>query len=189
MPTNDENLKDNNVLLISEKEQKVFLPYTVADIKEILEENDSYSSEKEIINDLYIVPLDLYKSTAISRFREAYLLVQNEKNGSFKQAIELGFEVMFNYSLHPSIITACRNLDEFDIYLDCLYNNELSDFKCFKIIFDVSPIISDEKNTSNNLVIENTTNNYIQNNISKNHSYYKILKNIFMRKNKRVSKH
>ena len=59
MLTNDEILKDNKILLISEKEQKVFLPYMIQDIKEILQENTAYSSEQDVINDLYIVPLYL----------------------------------------------------------------------------------------------------------------------------------
>ena len=46
---------------------------------------------------------------------------------------------MFNYKLNPIIISACRNLDELDIYLDCLEENELDDFTCFEIRFEVSP--------------------------------------------------
>ena len=46
---------------------------------------------------------------------------------------------MFNYDLNPIIIAACRNLDELDIYLDCLLTNQLYDFKCFQIIFEVNP--------------------------------------------------
>ena len=186
MLTNDEILKDNKILLISEKKQKVFLPYMIQDIKEILQENTAYSSEQDVINDLYIVPLYLYKSTAISRFREAFLLIRNEPNSTFKQAIELGLEVMFNYSLHPSIITACKNLDEFDIYLDCLYSNELDDFKCFKTIFDVNPIVSSNNDISNNITLE-SSDNYIHH-IQTKHIYTDILKNIFSKKRK-VSKH
>lgn len=186
MLTNDEILKDNKILLISEKEQKVFLPYMMQDIKEILEENNTYNSEQDVINNLYIVPLYLYKSTAISRFREAFLLMRNEPNSTFKQAIELGFEVMFNYSLHPSIITACKNLDEFDIYLDCLYNNELDDFKCFKVIFDVNPTVSINNDISNNITLESSSD-YIHN-IKSKHIYTNILKTIFSRK-KIVPKH
>ena len=48
---------------------------------------------------------------------------------------------MFKYKLNPIVIAACRNLDELDIYLDCLENNELYDFKCFEIKFEVMPKI------------------------------------------------
>ena len=47
--------------------------------------------------------------------------------------MDLGFELMFKYKLNPIIIAACRNLEELDIYLDCLEENELFDFKCFEI--------------------------------------------------------
>ena len=46
---------------------------------------------------------------------------------------------MFKYNLNPIIIAACRNLEELDIYLDCLDENELFDFNCFKIRFEVAP--------------------------------------------------
>ena len=49
---------------------------------------------------------------------------------------------MFKYELNPIIITACRNLDELDIYLDCLDKNELFDFHCFDIKFEVAPKIT-----------------------------------------------
>ena len=46
-------------------------------------------------------------------------------------SLNLATELVFNYNLHPAIITACRNLDELDIYLDCLENKQLS-YICFK---------------------------------------------------------
>ena len=46
---------------------------------------------------------------------------------------------MFHYDLNPIVIAACRNLDELDIYLDCLQENELSDFDCFEIKFELAP--------------------------------------------------
>ena len=58
---------------------------------------------------------------------------------------------MFKYELNPIIIAACRNLNELDIYLDCLEENELYDFKCFKIKFEVMPKIvkNSKKDTFN----------------------------------------
>ena len=46
---------------------------------------------------------------------------------------------MFKYDLNPIIIAACRNLDELDIYLDCLEEDEVNKFKCFDIRFEISP--------------------------------------------------
>ena len=43
--------------------------------------------------------------------------------------------------LHPAIISACRSLDELDVYLDCLEKNEVDDFKIFKIEYELHPIL------------------------------------------------
>ena len=54
---------------------------------------------------------------------------------------------MFKYDLNPILIAACRNLDELDIYLDCLYSKELFDFNCFEIKFEVAPQVSKNMKT------------------------------------------
>lgn len=51
-------------------------------------------------------------------------------------------ELLFNYNLHPAIISACKNIDELDIYLDYLENNETDKFNCFNIKFEIAPSIS-----------------------------------------------
>ena len=53
----------------------------------------------------------------------------------------LGIELMFETNLHPAIISACKNLEELDIYLDCLEDNELEKFSCFKIIYKSLPTL------------------------------------------------
>ena len=124
---------DNDVLIISEKTQKAYLPYKYDDLKKILNNSKQYTSILQIIHDLYVIPLSKFKHPIISRFRETYnLVVYKEKKSTFK-AIDLGFELMFKYKLNPIIIAACRNLEELDIYLDCLDENEIFDFKCFEI--------------------------------------------------------
>ena len=42
-------------------------------------------------------------------------------------------EVTFNNLLNPAIITACQNLDQLDVYLDCLSSNKLDKFNYFKV--------------------------------------------------------
>ena len=120
---------DNDILIISEKTQKAYLPYKYNDLKKILNNSKKYSSIIQIIHDLYVIPLAKFKHPTISRFREAYNLIVFKE----KKSIDLGFELMFKYKLNPIIIAACRNLEELDIYLDCLEENELFDFKCFEI--------------------------------------------------------
>ena len=135
--------QDNNTLIISEKYQKAYLPFKIDDVRKIYENsNGKYKSIKEVINDLYILPLKKFNNSSISRFREAYNLIINKEHGSIFQAVSLGLEVMFKYELNPIIISACKNLDEFDIYLNCLEENELYDFDCFEIKFEISPQIA-----------------------------------------------
>ena len=137
------NPHDYNTLLISEKEQKVYLPFLYKDIEELYSNsNGKYKSMENVIEDIYIMPLDRFKDSSISRFRESFNLIRNKEHGSILQALDLGLELMFKYELNPIIIAACRNLDELDIYLDCLDNKETDDFKCFEIKFEVMPHIT-----------------------------------------------
>lgn len=127
---------DNDILIISEKTQKAYLPYKYDDIKKIYNNSKKYTSIIDVIQDLYIIPLTRFKHPIISRFKESYnLVIYKEKKSSFK-ALDLAFELLFKYNLNPIIIAACRNLDELDIYLDCLEENELSDFNCFEIKYE-----------------------------------------------------
>ena len=134
---------DYNILTISEKDQKAYLPFYYSEIKAIYEKsNNQYKTMQEVVNQLYVVPLDRFKNSTISRFREAFNLIRAKEHGSITKALDLGLELMFKYELNPIIISACRNLDELDIYLDCLEENQLYDFKCFEIKFEVMPKIS-----------------------------------------------
>ena len=63
----------------------------------------------------------------------------NTSKQSFFKALDLAFELMLQYKLNPIIIAACKNLEELDIYLDCLEEDELFDFRCFNIKFEVTP--------------------------------------------------
>ena len=128
---------DNNVLIISEKKQKAYLPYKYKEVEKIYKNsNNEYNSIIEVIQDLYVLPLKKFKNSLIARFREAFNLIVHKENGSIICALDLALELMFKYNLNPIIIAACRNLDELDMYLDCLDENELFDIKCFQIRFE-----------------------------------------------------
>ena len=132
--------KDNNTLIISEKEQKAYLPFFYSQVKDIYENSKNiYPSLQCVVNDLYVLPLNHFKNSSIARFRESFRLIREKEKGSIANALDLGLELMFKYELNPIIIAACRNLDELDIYLDCLEENELYDFKCFEIKFEIMP--------------------------------------------------
>jgi len=134
---------DNNVLRINEKDQKAYLPYKYSDIERMLnsrrKHKGKYKTAQDVINNVYTVPFSAFRFPMISRFRETFNLIMKEKK-DLKDAIFTGVEVMGYHELNPIIIRACQNIKEFDIYLDCLFENELDQFTCFEIKFEVAPI-------------------------------------------------
>lgn len=138
-------IKSNDTLLISEEEEKVFLPYTAEDLERELQENEN-TTVAELIQTKHIIPLKNYKNAMKSRFKEAFNLMRYKENKSFTEALLLGIELMFESSLHPAIISACKNLQELDIYLDCLDDNELEKFSCFKIVYKAMPMLMKKNN-------------------------------------------
>lgn len=133
---------DNKTLVISEETQKVYLPYTIKDIMEKLNDvSTGYQTVQDVIDEEYTVPLSEFKMPVISRFKEAYKFMRIKEKSSVYAAIDLALELMFNSNLNPAIIRASKNLRELNIYLDCLYENELEKFDCFKVIYKVLPKI------------------------------------------------
>ena len=135
----EDEITDNDTLIISDSNQKVILPYTIEDLEEKKRKNKKYKSLQDVIKNEYTLPLDTFKNPVRSRFKEAFQLIKKKEHGSLKEAIGLGFELMFQSDLNPAVIAACRDLDELDIYLDCLDDNELDKFSCFKIKYNVKP--------------------------------------------------
>ena len=132
-----------NTLIISEEQKKVILPYTINKVKEILlNNNKEYSSLQDVIDKLYTKPINYYRFSSIARFRETYKLVKEREHGSKTKALEWAFELLLNYNLHPAIITACKNLDELDIYIACLEDNTLDEFEFFDIKYEIPLAIS-----------------------------------------------
>ena len=139
---------DENTLLISEIDEKIVLPYTMEELNKVLEENpNTYETIQDVIDHVYTIPLKYYKNSSIMRFKEAFKLVRKREHGSFLQALDLAFELYSNCNLHPAVITACKNLNELDVYLSCLEYNELDDFHFFKTIFKVHPLALKSGNT------------------------------------------
>ena len=141
------NPQDYHSLVISEKEQLAFLPFFYKDIQKIYDTSKSrYETMQDVVNSLYVIPLTRFKNSAMSRFKESFRLMREKENASIIKSLDLGLELMFKYELNPIIIAACRNLDELDIYLDCLEENELENFSCFEIKFEVMPQLKKFKN-------------------------------------------
>jgi len=142
-----QEIKDSGVLLISEVKGKVFLPYKGEEIKKILENEESkYKTAQEVIDNVFTKPFNYYNNQFIARFRETIELITKRENMSLKDGIDLGFEMFGKRYLHPAIVAACKNLDELNVYLDCLDKNELDDFKVFNIVYEMHPMVIKNKN-------------------------------------------
>ena len=137
--SDSENISDNRILIISEKRKKVFLPFYVEDLKQKLRHDKSYKSLQDVINKEYIIPISKFKNPIIARFRESYNLMKKREKASISDSLDLALGLTFNNSLNPAIITACRNLEELEAYLDCLELNELSKFEYFEIKYEILP--------------------------------------------------
>ena len=125
-----------HTLLICEKQGFAVLPYSVMELENCFSNNpEKYSSIQDIINKEYTISLKNYKNVASARFRETFNLAKNKCHLSFIKSFNLANELFFNSNLNPLIITACKNMDELDIYLSCLDDNILDKFKCFNILY------------------------------------------------------
>lgn len=136
--SNIENaLKDNDSLIISEKLNKIYLPYTITELKNTVKENESL---KDVVNRKYILPFDKFiKNPSKSRFIESYTLLRNEGINIF-QAFTYSFKLLSKRNLNPAIISACKTKRQLDTYLNCLNSNTLNYFDYFKIIYEVNPL-------------------------------------------------
>lgn len=127
-------------LIISDIQQKVILPYKLDKVEDILLTNSTkYRSLQDVIDKIYTRPIKYYKNAAAARFKEAYKLMRRREHSSRLKALSLASELFMNYNLHPAIISACRNIDQLDIYLACLEDNTLNEFKFFDIKYEVAP--------------------------------------------------
>lgn len=138
----DGNIQNNNTLIISEKDNKVFLPYTVSEIQSYMEKYPKeYKSLEYVINKEFILPLDYYtKHPSLARFREAYSLIRDREAKSVFDALKYALNIMFKYDLNPAIISACKTEEALNLYIECLENKDLSKFKLFKIEFRLNPL-------------------------------------------------
>lgn len=138
----DGNIQNNNTLIISEKDNKVFLPYTVSEIQSYIEKYPKeYKSLEYVINKEFILPLDYYtKHPSLARFREAYSLIRDREAKSVFDALKYALNIMFKYDLNPAIISACKTEEALNLYIECLENKDLSKFNLFKIEFRLNPL-------------------------------------------------
>lgn len=133
--------ENNNVLLISGKRKKVFLPYSQKEVLEYLKQYpEQYKSFKDVVMQEFIMPLDTYqKHPVLSRFRETYSLIRDREAKSILEAFKFAMDIMFNYNLNPAVIAACKTQEQLENYLSCLEKNTLDKFTDFEIQFEMVP--------------------------------------------------
>lgn len=150
--TEIEGIENNDTLIISEILGMVVLPYTAREVYEILDDkHNNYQTVEDVIFDKFTRPLSDYKFQAWSRYNETIKLLTKRQGYKLTDSISLALEMMGKRYLYPAIISACRNLDELDVYLDCLEKNEVDDFKIFKIKYELHPILVKQEKTKNRI--------------------------------------
>ena len=132
---------ENKVLIISEKENKVYLPYKKAELNEYISQYPtSYYSYKNVIEKEFILPLSHFMhNQAFARFRETYSLYRDREASSSIEALKKATALALKKDLNPAIIAACKTKKQLNNYLLCLEENKLDDFEDFQIIYDVNP--------------------------------------------------
>ena len=133
----------NNKTAISERtliitKKKIILPFTVKQIENIFKLHpDKYADLQQIVDIKFTLSTALYKNVTLSKIKEVYKLMRVRNKYSLHKTLSICIEVIFNIYIFPAIITACKNFDELEIYLDCLEKDELNQYPCFKIIYDL----------------------------------------------------
>lgn len=136
------NIQDNLELIVSERQKRVYLPYTKAEIEEFLYNYpDEYETARDVIEQEFIADISIYnKHPVLSRFREAYSLCRNKEMKSPIDSLKFAMNMMFRTDLNPTIIAAVKSQKQLESYIECLEKNKLDEFKYFTITFEVNPI-------------------------------------------------
>ena len=132
---------ENKVLIISEKENKVYLPDKKTELKAYLSQYPtSYYSYKNVIEKEFILPLNYFMNNpSMARFRETYSLYRDREATSVVEALKKALSLAFKSELNPAVIAACKTKKQLNNFILCLDENKLNDFSDFEIIYDVKP--------------------------------------------------
>ncbi len=135
-------IEDNRTLVISERLQKIYLPYKVSELTNYVESYPgSYNSLKDVVAQEFILPFDYFrKHPSKSRFTEAYNLLKNREGRNFMKSVSYAFRLLNKNNLNPAIIASCKTQHELDSYLYYLDSDNLNNFKFFDIIYEVNPM-------------------------------------------------
>ncbi len=135
--------ENNDTLLISNHDEKVYLPYSKEEIDLYLDMfSDKYKDAKDVVDNEFTFPIQYFSETSyLARFREAYALYKDREGKSTLESIKFAFSQMKNTSLQPAIIAACKNLKIFNDYIAHLEKKDISGFKHFKIVYNIVPAL------------------------------------------------
>lgn len=135
------NTNENRTLVISEKENKVYLPYRKTELKAYMSQYPTqYFSYKNVIEKEFILPLSHFMNNqSVARFRETYSLYRDREATSSLTAFQKAFSLTFKQNLNPAIIAACKTKKQLDNYLLCLAENKTDEFTDFEILYDMNP--------------------------------------------------
>ena len=137
-----EATEDNKTLLISEKLQKIYLPYKLSELVNYVESYPgAYKSLKDVVEQEFILPFNYFKKNpSKSRFTETYNLLKNREGRTFIKSVSYAFRLLKKNNLNPAIIASCKSQHELDSYIYYLDSNSLNNFKFFDIIYEVNPM-------------------------------------------------
>jgi len=138
----DDKLSDNNEHCSKSKKESDGNNNMNDSLFEPTENNNT----TEVIEKVFTRNFKDYKIQFSSRYRETMKLARDREGFGIADSITLALEMIGKRFLHPAIISACRTLDELDVYLDCFDKNELEDFKIFKVKYELYPTVVKNKN-------------------------------------------
>jgi hypothetical protein len=136
-----EATSDNDTLIISEKENKIYLPYTIDEVERYIKSYpEVYFSATDVVDHEFVLPFNIFfKHPVHSRFLETYNLMRNREGTSVIFSVFYASKMAYKKNLNPAIIAACKTESDLENYLEHLDSNELDKFNCFKIIYEINP--------------------------------------------------
>lgn len=131
-------IDNNETLIISEKQNKVYLPYTIDELEEYARRYPAdYPSLETVVKQEYMIPLNsFYSNPAHARFSETYFLMRKRERKSAIISFIYSLIVVTKTDLNPAVIAACKTQKELSEYIKCLKENKLENFTYFTVIYD-----------------------------------------------------
>lgn len=133
-------INNNKNLIISERKNQIFLPYTVDEIDSYMRcYPRSYVTASDVVKKEYTINLTtVVKHPYRTRFKETYSLMRNRENKGIIFSFIEAFGISLKRKLNPAVIAACKSKRELKKYLICLKHNKLENFETFNTIYELA---------------------------------------------------